>query len=226
MISHTHRCIFVHIPKTGGSSIEVFLTGHDWIARSPEDYATYLRERDSYSESWGGTLCERNPNYFDERVGVKHATQSELRAKLGRELWDAYFSFTFVRNPWDRVLSVWDHAMRDAPGRMPADFREWLRGDEPLDHMGRPVFRRWADDWDDFDFVGRFERLEDDFAGVLRALDATAAAALPRIDHGSDGRHRLDAYDASSRDLVATRCADEIERFGYRFGGNAAQPTG
>ncbi len=226
MISHRQRCIFVHVPKTGGSSIEVFLTGHDWIARNRGDYEIYLRECDSYDESYGGTLCAGNPRYFDERVAVKHATQSEIRFKLGRELWDAYFSFTFVRNPWTRVLSVYDHGMRDAPGRMPCDFRDWLRQDEPLDHMGQPVFRRWVDDWDAFDFVGCFERLETDFRQVLHALDWKEAAALPQVRHGSDGRHRLDAYDAASRDIVASRCAAEIERFGYRFGDGSPRQTG
>ncbi|MDJ0847845.1 MAG: sulfotransferase family 2 domain-containing protein [Myxococcota bacterium] len=227
MISHRLRCIFVHVPKTGGSSIELFLTGHDWIARNPDDYAIYLRECDSYSESYGGTLCAENPEYFSERVGVKHATQSEIRFKLGRELWDGYFSFTFVRNPWDRVLSVYDHGMRDAPGRMPDDFRDWIRQDDPLDHMGRPVFRDWVDDWEGFDFVGRFETLAADFQQVLRALDwKDTTAPLPEVRHGSDGRHRLECYDAASRDVVAARCAEEIARFDYRFGDSAPQPGG
>src|SRR5215831_10616553 len=33
MISHVHRCIFIHIERTGGTSVELALSGFDWWAR-------------------------------------------------------------------------------------------------------------------------------------------------------------------------------------------------
>ena len=71
MISHKHKCIFIHISRTGGSTIERLLQGEDrW-------------NRDPYS---------------------KHITTARAK-KLYSEWWDDYFKFTFVRNPYDRVLS-------------------------------------------------------------------------------------------------------------------------
>jgi len=216
MFSVRHRCIFVHIPKTGGTSLELFFTGHDWITRNPAEHAIYLAERSRYTDVFGGTLCAADPDYFQQRLREKHATQAELIARLGRETWEACTTFTFVRNPWLRLLSVYDHGLRDARERMPASLGAWLGQRDPLDHMGRPVFREWVSEWDALDFVGRFERLEQDFAALLTKL-GLPEATLPVERHGSCGRHELAAYDERARRLVAERCGAEIERFGYRF---------
>jgi hypothetical protein len=216
MYSERHRCVFVHIPKTGGTSLELFFTGHDWITRNPDEYAVYLAERESYTDRFGGTLCASNPAYFQERVREKHATQAELMARLGRATWQSCFRFTIVRNPWARVLSVYDHGLRDAPGRMPRTLGAWLGQREPLDHMGRPVFQEWVSDWGALDFVGRFERLAKDFAQLLAIL-RLPQAELPVERHGSSGQHDPAAYDATARRLAAERCGAEIERFDYRF---------
>lgn len=216
MFSERHGCFFVHIPKTGGTSLELFFTGHDWITGSADEYAIYRRERPLYSERFGGTLCAENPDYFQQRVREKHATQAELIERYGRAAWDASFRFTFVRNPWARLLSVYEHGLRDAPGRMPPRLADWLGQREPLDHMGQPVFREWVHDWDAIDFVGRFERIEKDFAQLLAIL-RLPQAPLPVERHGSSGRHAPGAYDPCARRLVAERCGPEIERFDYRF---------
>jgi hypothetical protein len=216
MYSKQHRLVFVHIPKNGGTSIELFFTGYDWITRNAQEYAIYQAERALYTEHWGGTLCEKNWSYFQERVREKHATQNELIAQLGRETWNDSFRFTIVRNPWARVLSVYDHGVRAAPWHMAKTFAVWLAQREPLDHMGQPVFREWVSDWSDLDFIGRFERLEDDFACLLTAL-GLPQATLPAESHGSSGQHDPAAYDETSRRIIADRCGAQIERFGYRF---------
>jgi len=218
LISHVHGCAFVHVPKTGGTSIELALTGHDWITRSPEEYAVYLEERSRYNDRFGGTLCEDDPDYFRKRLEEKHASQAALRTLLGEDRWRAYFKFVFVRNPWRRLLSIHAHGRRDAPQRMPERFRVWLAEPEPVDHMGQPVFHQPVDRWEEFDFVGRFERIESDFRLVAARLGISAeAAGLPHERHGSDGRHCLDRYDRPARRRVAEFFAEEIERFGYRF---------
>jgi hypothetical protein len=64
------------------------------------------------------------------------------------------------------------------------------------------------------DFVGRFERLEEDAGYLFRRIGVEAA--LPRLNASCHGLYR-DYYTARTRDLVAQRFARDIERFGYRF---------
>ena len=223
MISRDPDCVFVHIPKTGGSSIERLLTGYDWITSSTEEFAIYLAEKNDYRDDWGGALVEGDPDYFPRNLARKHKSQAELRLELGRWDWRRTYKFTFVRNPWERVLSIFDHGHRDRPASMPAEFGEWLAGGEPLDHMGQEVFRPMIDNWEEFDLVGRFEHFGADFERVAEALGLEGAAArLPHERHGSDGRHDLSRFDARSIEIVAEREAELIARFGYRFEGCGA----
>ena len=66
--------IFIHIPRTGGTSIE---------------------------KSFGLTLGNEE----------KHLSAAELREKAGPEKWAQSFVFSFVRNPWDRIISLYHHTL-------------------------------------------------------------------------------------------------------------------
>src|SRR5690606_39458213 len=97
MISHKHKCIFIHIPKCAGSSIRDFYfdtPNLDW--RTPNYELLY---------GW----CPKR------RIHLQHATAKQL---LETELitendWNDYFKFTFVRNPWDRAYSSYLWVMKD-----------------------------------------------------------------------------------------------------------------
>ena len=72
MIDHKNRFIFIHIPRTGGSSIERALGHRDWWSIHPPS---------------------------------KHLT-THIAKKIYAKYWKDYFKFTFVRNPWDRMVSL------------------------------------------------------------------------------------------------------------------------
>jgi len=72
MISHELKCIFIHIPRTAGSSIERALINDDW---------------------WN----------VDRKT--KHLIANQAK-KLYSEYWNDYFKFSFVRDPYSRMLSL------------------------------------------------------------------------------------------------------------------------
>ncbi|WP_343079636.1 sulfotransferase family 2 domain-containing protein [Ostreiculturibacter nitratireducens] len=94
IISHSKKFIFVHIPKTGGSSVE-------------EALAPTL----SWSDLILGTtpLGEAMNEAFRERYGLSdHSSVEEIVAICGRELFHDYFSFSLVRHPVDRAVSFYN----------------------------------------------------------------------------------------------------------------------
>jgi hypothetical protein len=174
---------------------------------------------------------------FDPR---KHFLARELREIYGRAVWDSCFKFSFVRNPWDRLVSWWsliDNArqyvdLAKPPNRFfsyvlthARSFEEFLLrcDDEIVDSDGRKnIFRNQIDYLVDddgtiiVDLIGRFERLQEDFDKIGRRL-GRAPAALPRINASQHAAY-TDYYTPATAEIVARRYARDIEQFGYRFG--------
>lgn len=91
MISHKHKVIFVHVPKTAGQSVEqMFLEdlGLGW-----DDRATLLLQRNGDSALGPERLAHL---YGDEYVGCGHISQAQF---------DRYLKFAIVRHPTDRIVS-------------------------------------------------------------------------------------------------------------------------
>lgn len=99
MISHHHKTVFVHIPKCGGQSIETaFLNdlGLDWSTRAP----LLLRENKNplLGPPWLAHLLA------SDYVKYKYMTEEQF---------DTYYKFAVVRNPFSRVISLYNYLSRD-----------------------------------------------------------------------------------------------------------------
>jgi hypothetical protein len=92
-------------------------------------------------------------------------------------------------------------------------FTQWVEA--KADKFGNQLFEGPVNMEVYFDFIGRFERLREDFQTVCERLGFKAT--LPHVNR-SDHAPYTSYYDDRSRVLVAERCAYDIERFGYRFG--------
>ncbi len=240
MICHPYRCVFIHIPKTGGISVEhVFLglVGLSWDSRAP----LLLRGNDDPS---------KGPPRLAHLTGTEYVTCGYL----SRDQFDAYFKFSFVRNPWDRMVS--EYKYRGHPMRMP--FKSWLlhhlppRGftDAYCHLVPQYQFLYDADGRLLADFVGRYESLQADFDRVCDRL-AIARTPLPHENRSLDAPriqslndvkkrvrrwlwtlrpknvypHYTQYYDDESRAFVAERYRTDIETFGYAFGEDPAPAT-
>ena len=166
MISHHHKCIFVHIPKNAGQSIEhVFLDLLDltWETRAP----LLLRNNDK---------TELGP----PRLAHLKAKEYVPCKYLTHEQFDSYFKFAIVRNPWDRLVSFYKYfgytLRMDFKTFVIKEFREnvWTRKywfvapqtEFVCDDEGKIIVN----------YIGRFEKLQNDFDYVCEALN------LPKIE--------------------------------------------
>ena len=174
---------------------------------------------------------------FDPR---KHWTARELREAHGDAVWNSCFRFSFVRNPWDRLVSWWamiensrDYVDLDQPPnaffghvlKRSTNFEEFLRrcDGEIVETDGRKnIFRNQIDYLIDdsgailVDFIGRFERLQEGFDKICDRL-GRVPIQLER-SNGSEHAPYTEYYTPATIDLVARHYARDIECFGYRFG--------
>jgi hypothetical protein len=183
---HFQPFVFIHINKTGGSSIERALGLH-----------------------------------------LEHMTALEKRAQLGIEHWDRKFTFAFVRNPWDRAVSHYHYRVQTNQNELrlgAVPFESWIRKcfhDRDPRYLDKPKMFMPQSHWlvdgqgrELVEFVGRFERLDQDFAAVCSRLGRSVR--LPRVKASSRTDYRP-YYSSDSRALVGAWYADDVERFGYQF---------
>jgi len=161
-----------------------------------------------------------------------HYTALEYRTIFGAADFGRYFKFTFVRNPWDRVLSAYSYLQRGGwnesdrqwaatnlaqytsfehfvlNGLPRSDIRSFMhfRPQEEFvcDWLGRPLV----------DFVGRFERLAEDFTDICGRIGVSA-----ELQQTNPSDH-LNYKDAFSRQMVAVvrrHYRSDIDLFRYDF---------
>jgi Sulfotransferase family len=233
MISHEHRCIFIHIPKCAGTSIEAAL-GHlahhqglpsaEERLRGAQDHRSLrMLQRPVLTPD---TLSSReNLVELVRRAGARLRTRSNPRntLRVTPEQYASYFKFTIVRSPWSRAFSAYQNVVRDPVHRRqhgicgPISFSEYLRR-----FAGQRMITPQLHFIRDFsgavplDFIGRFENLTADFQEACRRMGIQTPPALPHELKGDSDGYR-ERYDAESIELVRRVYREEIEFFGYDF---------
>lgn len=216
LFSPKYRFLFVHIPKTGGTSVRAALAPLRW--RDP-----------SYWPLW---LCARLSHLSGHRLALKlprHAKIIAAKELLPHDYFASLFKFTIVRNPWDLQVSSFHHIRRERPHYLGGhdDFTAFLRWkldpERPYQYHLDVSITPQSDYLVDLhgrlcvDFIGRYERLESDFAEICRRL-GLSARRLPHhrraIDRQSDYRHY---YTDETAAWIAHHFARDLALFGYRF---------
>ena len=151
----------------------------------------------------------------------KHFSALQYKKKYS-DCFHDYFKFTFIRNPWDKLLSQFFFRVADdsqyghKPKRKNISFKEFLKKPFPLDHAQQ--FSRISNENGDIlvDFIGRFENLQQDFNVVCEKI-GIPHQQLPHKNK-TNHKHYTEYYDEETKHIVAEKYAKDIEYFGYKFG--------
>jgi hypothetical protein len=208
MISHKHKFIFIHIPKCGGTSIERAL----------------LREHGLAGSLTKDQKKEFGLYYAHNGIHVQHQKIDEYDDIYEKK----YFTFAFVRNPWEKLLSEYFYILEnksnsDFYSKFPS-FKHFVLHDG----IEERFYRNYAHDIPQIDFilnikknkltnfVGRLESLQQDFDFVCDRI------GIPRqqLPHKNKSKHKhyTEYYDEETKSIVAEKYAKDIEYFGYEFG--------
>lgn len=186
-----HRAVFVHVPKTGGSTIAktlfglgspIHATAHAFQRANPSKFSAYFK-----------FAFVRNP--WDRLVSAYYFyTQLPERSEHSKGIFQRYSDFgTFVRDfvTPENVLG-------------PLHLR-------PQHQFVCDVNNRIL-----VDFVGRYETFESDVAEVAKAIRLPLAGPLPKVNATDRPAYR-ECFDTSTRAIVERVYANDLELFSYEF---------
>ena len=212
IISHSKKFIFVHIQKNAGTSITRYL----------DEYLTY-RDIVLGCTEFG----ENIQPFFRKKYNLnKHSYSKQIKAVTGDEVWNNYFSFSFVRNPWSRMVSLYTWCRKNKfkydicqDALNSENFSEFIRGkcfaklpqqvDYFTDYQGKIIVN----------FVGKQESIQDDFEYVCNQISVPYPDMLKNKYNQSNPKQDYRKYYASDQDieLVAKKFAPDIDTFDYQF---------
>lgn len=235
LVSHRNRFIFIKTMKTAGTSVEVYF--EPWCL--PEGCPSGAEYRAASVTEAGIVGFRGYPRPWPFRpTWHNHMPAKQIRRLVGASVWENYFKFTVVRNPFDRLVSAFYYlASARPPSARPA--RRWTRlrpaivptsGRNDAETIAH--FRAWVQTArlpqdrqlyciEGQEAVDCFIRHEDLPAGV----EAVCTRVGAHFDLGrlqafkSQFRNRgievCDFYDRATEVLVREQYAWEIDRFGY-----------
>ena len=150
-----------------------------------------------------------NINGYDKQVVSKrypHSTCSEIKKYCGEEVWNSYYRFAFVRNPFDRLVSFYHFHKSDQYkhkiGRERAfsqSFKEWVMNNNDVN-----IMRNQSDYLDEqINFIGSYENLQEDFNSVCNLI-GIPPYELPHYNQ-SKHKHWSEYYDKELTEFVKKR---------------------
>lgn len=216
LLSLKYNFLFVHIAKTGGTSVRAALQPLRW--RDPWYYPMWL--------------CSKLSGLSGHRLGSKFPRHSKIIAAkemLPEEFFAGLFKFAFVRNPWDLQVSSYHHIRRERPHVMQGhddfdSFLQWkLDPERPYQYHIDTSIELQSDYLVDLhgkllvDFIGKYERLPDDFQSACDRI----GIPMPKMPHKRQATDRKKDYRSyytdETAEKVARHFARDIEILGYRF---------
>ena len=201
-----------------------------WYVDIPRTGSTLLRELLFKEVGWPhGKACisaKKRERSSMEFFGA-HSTAEEVRQIIGNELWTSLFSFSVVRNPFDRLASLFLY-YKNTEKIFAGDFKDfchvtqgsllWTEHNRPHPPMWRTQKSYLFDKQRSLlvKEVGRYENLEE-FLEVVRKktglLLPRGHIVNPSIGKPQEGLRAM--YDSSTARLVSDFFQEDFEVFGY-----------
>ena len=213
-ISHQFNTIYIHIPKTGGTSIEKYLNIYNENGLRPNTnilhgHVPIKFEDNEYDPLNVGGLAGYN---------LQHLTSNEIKKLLTVQIYQKYFKFTFIRNPWDRMVSEYKWAyyslsFEDYINRILYVVENRIKLETKNAHF-RPQIEYINND---LDFIGRFENFNQDIEKVSSLIGLDFDIKKLPHEKKTNRKHYKEYYNEQTKQIINNIYKDDIKQFDYEF---------
>jgi chondroitin 4-sulfotransferase 11 len=201
-INYKYKTIFVHIPKTAGTSI------YSAIELPYEYNARALM-----------TMGKVTPCHH-------HLTPIQIKNLILPEVWNTFYKFTIVRNPYDRIVSDYRFLQPLIGNQYDIKtFDKFIQLVERIVTTKAYTENHYFDHFRPqshyfkgvkYDYIGRFENLDDHIKEISRAIGAKGALPWINKSRSKDDDYRK-YFNEHTTAIVARLYASDLEMFGYVF---------
>ena len=219
-VNFKKKSIFIAVPKTGTTSLRNQLKQHGTpLINSP--HLNILQVRDSLYVFFLIRTLGRNEGFPSESI----PTDEDLRAQA-KEVFDTFFKFSAVRNPWARAVSLYSRRegvkMKDK-----ISFEDFCKNHiYASDTCRQPTLHHNQLDWlcDEngqciMDYVYKLENFNQAIKDIAELTNGRLQLASKYANRNPDslsGSYR-DIYTEEARKMIAKRFEKDIDYFKYTF---------
>ncbi len=193
IVSHSKQFIYFKGPKVASSSVEVYFEQRC----NPDIDIIGYRGPDPKPEG-----CE----------WWNHMAPSQIKRKLDANIWDNYFKFACVRNPWDRLVSYYFWEIFKKHISKTVSFKNFC---QELQSFSLIDFYELRKDPDNVDFFIRFENLKDDVEKVCEKLDIEFRYDTMPILRKTIHKPYTEYYTEEIKEIVYPLIKDDLELWHY-----------
>ena len=228
LISHLKKFIYTKTIKTASTSVEVYFEPYCRADAKRSGFFCEEQVSDSGIIGYRGRNCR-------EKLWYDHMPAKKIREYAGNEVWNEYFKFCVIRNPFEKLVSAY-HFYELLIDRSTGSRRAKLMLAHGLTpSKSRDVIKRfrkwvawtwWFNDRQQYlidgeiciDFFIRYESLTEDLKTVCERLDIPwRPQTMPWFNSQvrPDDHELTEYYDTKTIGKVCKRFQFEMEHFGY-----------
>jgi hypothetical protein len=220
LLSHVHRFIYTKTVKTAGTSVEIYFEDACIPPESDIIRGHHIEE----TVTPAGVIGYRGGDPSG-RTWYNHMPAKEIRELTGHAIWNDYYKFCVVRNPFDKVVSLWwfiVNSKHEYPYRqegfskIKSDFSRWC-----IDHASDAIDRDkyMIEDEVEVNFFIKYESLLDDLRSVCRHVRypfRPERLGKYKSDRRAIRQPFSEYYDRQTIAAVEAVFGWELDYFGYR----------
>ncbi|WP_369928829.1 sulfotransferase family 2 domain-containing protein [Xanthomonas sp. NCPPB 2632] len=162
----------------------------------------------------------------DTRLKLIHFSPREARRCIFQDAWHEFFTYSFVRNPWERMVSLYEYHRSVQYGIFQKmnlshtlarqyNFDEWIAINQAKIRQSNWFGMPQAHWMDGVTRVYRFEDFDAAFKDISERMNKKVTT--PHINRSNRSSYQDYYRSTDSIDIVGTIDAHVIKEFGYQF---------
>jgi len=210
VISKKNKLIFFHIPKNAGTSVSNLLLKDEnfyypWVILSK-----ILRK------------FKKTDNFFFDNFQKKiylftsHETVKTIEKKISSEIYDNFFKFAVVRNPYSRFVSRYNY-MKLTNTLKELNFPEFLKKHVELSLIADQQYKFLLNKNGKIGVnkIIKFENINEEMTEFSK-VNNLKLSKFKKLNISTTENYK-DYYDTNTKKIVEDFCKEDLEFFNYSF---------